>query len=183
MSKQLSDYPTKALKAWRDNYVARNATTGGMFSLAQIEAELASRAKPSRKRESAGGPKFPPIMDLDAFAQLVIDTSQAQDDGLVTYGELWAHIKNEPWSAHARGLMASMSHHLTRHCTAKGIPNLASLIVTQRTRARSPKGVMWLHVQAQRYGDPLADGTTDDGYTAAAIQLAQSYAQEKTQRD
>ena len=80
----ISSLSDKQLANLENNYRAKGLETGGPYSLAEVRLEKLRR--------------MPTFLDTIAVARTIVELSQASEDNLTTFGELWKHLNpGQPW--------------------------------------------------------------------------------------
>jgi hypothetical protein len=112
----IEDESIKGLKNLEKNYMEKNRTEGGVYTLVEVRRELLRRN---------GGIHNGETVYKAIFALLTTSSS-----GFITYGELFVKLHNKLWKGNgSQGLITKDLYAAIYYCVQNQLPILTSLVI------------------------------------------------------
>lgn len=136
----IQDLSAQQLNNLENNYLAKGVTVGGRYTLAEVRLEKLRR--------------LPSTLDTVATAQRIIELANASDDGLTTYGELWASFNpDKPWKGNAtQQIVGNALGRVTAYCITNKMPIITTLVVRSGSRTLSDEAIINITNEARGLG-------------------------------
>lgn len=157
MNRAVAEWSDGEIRTLIRRYQERGLTSGGPYTLAELQLELARRVRaPHEPKE---------------FAACILRLAAASSKRRVTYGALFEHLNGRPPNGQGdiRTITASLER-LGAYCHDRGLPIISTLVVNKATGEMTPDAVrnVWNYL---RQIDPTM---SDDPVAFVAEQAAQA---------
>jgi hypothetical protein len=138
--KDIRSWTDKQLANLENNYLKKQAETGGPFSLAEVRLEILRR--------------LPSPMDKVEVARKIVELAKATEDHLTTYGELWSSLNpDQDWKGNAtQQIVANSLGQVIAYCVDNDMPILTTLVVRASNRQLSDEAVGHIYNESRSLG-------------------------------
>lgn len=126
------------------NYKKYDKVDGGIFPLSEIYIEQRHRLKTDYSAEQ--------------IFEKILECSLKNEDGFVTYLELWTEFYGKPWKAtHSVNVVMDMMGKVIGYCVDKKLPIVTTLIVRTANRKYTPKAADNIYSECKMLGMKISD--------------------------
>ena len=140
MKKSIEEYSDQELFNLENNYISKNLTEGGIFSLYEIRLEILNRGT----KEFSG--KF--------IVEKIIELIKNSEKNLITYGALWESLNpGKPWKGNdSQRRVGKYLGKAVYYCIQNRLPIYTCAVVNGNTNALTEKAIQNIFNECTRLG-------------------------------